>query len=332
MVVVRSPMRLAFFGGGTDFRSYFVQNGGAVIEASIDKYAYVTARKLPPFFSYKTQINHSIIEKVVDLSEIKHNMVRESLKFLNMKDLHISFDTDLPAQSGLGTSSAFSTALLLGLHHLKGENISTQQLAEEAIYLERTLCLETGGWQDQIASAYGGFNRIDFQDNEFTVTPLSISKQREEVIQENLMLFFTGYTRLSSDIAKDREKNAKTQKQDFLRLLHYVEEAEKILIDDARNLDDFGMIMEENWQVKRSLSKNISSSVLDDIYATARKSGATGGKLMGAGGGGFFIFYVPKEKQEAVKCALQSLLYVPFSFSKEGTTILFTEEVENQCT
>ncbi len=198
-------------------------------------------------------------------------------------------------------------------------------MAQEAIELERNLCQETGGWQDQIASAYGGFLRIDFQGDDFSVKVLPIAAKRKKALEENLMLFFTGYTRLSSDIAKEREKNAVGQKKDFLKLLHYVEEAEKILLDDKGNLDNFGEIMHDNWLLKRGLSEKISSSHLDDIYTTARQSGAFGGKLMGAGGGGFFLFYVPKEKQNQVRTALSKLKEVPFSFTEEGAKIIFQE-------
>lgn len=331
MVIGKSPMRLAFFGGGTDFHSYFQEHQGAVIAASFDKYAYATVRKLPPFFSHKTQVNHSEMERVLKTEDISHNMVREAMKQLDLGNLHISFDTDLPAQSGLGTSSAFSTALLLAFHKLKNQDISPKELAQEAIYLERTLCQETGGWQDQIASAYGGFLRMDFQGDDFSVKVLSITQERKKLLEGNLMLFFTGFTRLSSDVAKEREKNASSQKQDFLKLLYYVEEAEKVLVDDKKNLDDFGEIMAENWLLKRSLSNKISSSHLDDIYDKARNSGALGGKLMGAGGGGFFLFYVPKEKQEQVRIALADFMEVPFSFTEEGAKIIF-QEGELGCT
>lgn len=323
MIISTAPFRMSFFGGGTDFQPFFQEHGGAVISTTFDKYCYVTVRHLPRFFQHRTQVSYSKIEKVEQISEIQHPMVREAMQFLEMRDLHIAYDGDLPARSGLGSSSAFANALLLSFHGLKGEYVSKEQLAEESIYVERVLCKESGGWQDQVATAVGGFNRIDFKENEFHVSPIVISSQRKKQLNENLMLFFTGFTRFSSDISQEQERTAKEKTADLLQILEYVNDAEKILVNRKRDLDDFGRLLHETWLVKKSLTKKISSTHLDDIYEKALKNGALGGKLLGAGGGGYFLFYVPKEQQKQVKEALSDLIYVPFSFEHDGAKILY---------
>ncbi len=323
MVISTAPMRMSFLGGGTDFHGFFKEHGGAVLSTSFDKYSYVTVRHLPKFFDHSTQISYSKTERVKDISEIQHPLVRETMKFLNMKDLHIAYDGDLPAHSGLGSSSAFAAALLLAFHGLKGQYISKEQLAEEAIHVERVLCKEHGGWQDQVATAVGGLNRISFHDNSFQVRPLILQAQRKEQLDHNLMLFFTGFTRFSSEISKEQEITTKDKTKDLLQLLDYVNDGEKILESKHRDLDDFGRLLHETWLVKRSLTGKITTSHLDDIYVTAQKAGALGGKILGAGGGGFFLLYVPRENQAQVKEALKELMHVPFSFENEGAKILY---------
>lgn len=323
MVISTAPFRMSFFGGGTDFQPFFQEHGGAVIATSFDKYCYVTVRHLPKFFDHSTQLTYSKVEKVKSIEEIQHPLVRESMKFQDMRDLHISYDGDLPARSGLGSSSAFANALLLAFHGLKGQYISKELLAEEAIYVERILCQEAGGWQDQVATGVGGLNRIEFRGDGFSVKPIIISAERKKILNDNLMLFFTGFTRFSSEISQEQARTAKEKTRDLLQILEYVEDAEKILVNRKGNLDDFGRLLHETWQVKRSLTAQISSSHLDEIYEKALASGALGGKLLGAGGGGYFLFYVPQEKQAEVKVALSDLLYVPFTFEQEGAKILY---------
>lgn len=323
MIIAKAPFRMSFFGGGTDFQPFFQEHGGSVIATSFDKYCYTTVRHLPKFFEYSTQIIYSKIEKVKTIDEIQHPMVREAMKFLDMQNLFLTYDGDLPARSGLGSSSAFTNALLLAFHGLKGQYVSKEQLAQEAIYVERILCAESGGWQDQVATAVGGLNRIDFRDNQFQVSPIVITPERKLFLNENLMLFFTGFTRLSSEISKEQESVAKDKTADLLQILDYVDEAQKILVSKSRDLDDFGQLLHETWLVKKSLTQKISNDHLDDIYGIALKHGALGGKLLGAGGGGYFLFYVPKEKQESLKRALSNLIYVPFSFENEGANILY---------
>lgn len=324
MIISKSPFRMSFFGGGTDYEPFFEEYGGSVISTTFDKYVYVTVRHLPRFFEYKTQISYSVIEKVNNLEEIKNPLVRESMKYLNMHELHVAYDADLPARSGLGTSSSFACALLQSFHALKGHYTSPNKLAKEAIHVERVLCNEDGGWQDQIAAAYGGLNRIDFKDKDFKVSPIIISKERKKSLNENLMLFFTGFTRFSSDIAKEQVKTTtKSKTQDLLEMLSLVDYAEKILTDKNGDLKEFGKLLDHTWKLKRGLTNKVSTYELDIIYEKAIKNGALGGKLLGAGGGGFFIFYVEKEKQKKVKEVLSDLLYVPFEFEEEGTGILY---------
>lgn len=323
MIIARAPFRMSFFGGGTDYPPFFREHGGSVLSTTFDKYAYVTVRHLPGFFDYKTQVSYSRIERVRHVSELEHPLVREAMKYLDMHRLHIAYDADLPARSGLGSSSAFAAALMSAFHALKGQYRSPEQLAKECIYVERTLCQEDGGWQDQIASCYGGFNRIDFKENSFDVTPVIVSKEKKQQLNDSLMLFFTGFTRLSSEIAKEQVKAAKSKEQELLAMLALVDEAERILIEKQGNLDDFGRLLHETWRLKRGVTDNISTSELDNIYAAAMEAGALGGKLLGAGGGGFFVFYVPREHQAHVRKALETLLYVPFQFENEGTKILY---------
>lgn len=323
MIISKAPFRMSFFGGGTDYQPFFEEHGGSVISTTFDKYVYVTVRHLPRFFDYKTQISYSTIEKVNSYEEIKHPLVRECMKYLDMHELHVTYDADLPARSGLGTSSSFACSLLQSFHALKGHYTDPNKLAKEAIYIERNLCKEDGGWQDQIAAAYGGFNRINFKESDFEVVPIIISKERKERLNDNLMLFFTGFTRFSSDIAKEQVKKTDKKTTDLLEILSLVNDAEKILISKHGDLDDFGRLLDHTWRLKRGITSKISTNELDMIYEKACHHGALGGKLLGAGGGGFFVFYVPLERQEEVQAALSDLLYVPFKFEESGASILY---------
>jgi D-glycero-alpha-D-manno-heptose-7-phosphate kinase len=322
MIISKAPFRMSFFGGGTDYPPFFQENGGSVISTTIDKYVYVTVRHLPPFFDYRTQLTYSKIERVRHVEELEHPLVRNAMKFLNMHDLHISYDADLPARSGLGSSSSFAAALLQAFHALKGHYISPENLAKESIHVERVLCNESGGWQDQIAASYGGLNRINFKGNSFEVQPIIISNERKEKLNNNLMLFFTGFTRLSSEIAMEQEKSVQEKHKELLEMLSLVDEAENVLESKHGDLDEFGRLLHHTWLLKRGINSQVSTSELDLIYERARRAGALGGKLLGAGGGGFFVFYVPKEQQPAVRAALHDLLYVPFEFEDGGSRIL----------
>ena len=323
MVITKTPFRMSFFGGGTDYQPFFEEHGGSVISTTFDKYAYVSVRHLPRFFDYRNQIAYSKIETVKTVEDINHPMVRNAMKYLDMHELHISYDADLPARSGLGSSSSFAVGLLNAFHALKGHYAGNQQLAEEAIYVERNLCGESGGWQDQIAAAFGGLNRINFQGSSFKVKPIIITKNRKQQLEDNLMLYFTGFSRFSSDIASAQVKATKDKTAELLEMLQLVDVAEEILENRRGDLDEFGRLLHETWRLKRGITNKISSDFLDEIYNKAMRNGALGGKLLGAGGGGFFVFYVPKDRQNQVREALSDLLYIPFSFENSGTEVMY---------
>lgn len=323
MIYTKTPFRMSFFGGGTDYPPFFEEHGGSVISTTFDKYCYVSVRHLPKFFEYSTQLTYSKIEKINNVDAMEHPMVRNAMKFQNMQDLCISYDADLPARSGLGSSSSFAVGLLNAFHALKGQYADKKLLAEEAIYIERTLCKENGGWQDQIATAYGGTNRINFSSEGFEVKPIIIRNERKQQLCNNLLMFFTGFTRFSSDMAADQVKAAKDKTAELKEMLSLVDDGERILTDRHGDLDEFGRLLDYTWKLKRGLSSKISTGTLDEIYSKAIQAGAIGGKLLGAGGGGFFVFYVPEERHKSVKQALSNLLNIPFQFETNGSQILY---------
>ena len=327
---------MSFFGGGTDLQEFFEEHGGAVLSSTFDKYVYVTVRHLPRFFDYKNQLTYSKIERVNEIDEMEHPMVRNAMKLLDMHELIINYDADLPARTGLGTSSSFAVGLLNAFHSLKGKQKDKRTLADEAIYVERIMCNEAGGLQDQIAASFGGLNRIDFDKDGYHVRPIEISKSRKEELNDNLMLFFTGFSRFSADIQTDTKKNIGNNTERLLRMKAMVDEAEEILVDEKRSLDDFGRLLHDSWMLKRRTGSKISTGQIDQIYERAIKAGALGGKLLGAGGGGFVLLYVPKDLQEAVRNELSELLLVPFKFEEEGTSVIYyvpehyeMEEIKN---
>lgn len=323
MIITKTPFRMSFFGGGTDMPEFFEGHRGAVISTTFDKYVYVTVRHLPRFFDYTTEIKYSKIERVNKLDDIVHPMVRNAMKMLDMHELHISYDADLPGRTGLGTSSTFAVGLLNAFYSLKGKYASKKQLAKDAIKLERELCDEAGGWQDQIAASFGGFNRIDFSNNDFKVTPIIIAPKRKEELNKRLMLFFTGFTRFSADIQKSTKTDLASKKQQLDEMLSLVDEAQDILENKNRDLDEFGRLLDKTWKLKRQTGKDISKGSIDDLYDKGIKAGALGGKLLGAGGGGFLLFYVNEDKQQSVRMALDSLLEVPFCFENNGTSVIY---------
>lgn len=316
---------MSFFGGGTDMPEFFNSYGGSVISTSFDKYCYTTLRHLPPFFDYRTEIAYSRIERVTESADLEHPLVRSAMQYLDIRDIRLTYEADLPARSGLGTSSSFAVGMLNAFHRLKGKNVSPKQLADEAIYVERVLCDEAGGWQDQIAAAYGGFNRINFRDNAYEVIPLDIPGERKKRLNDNMMLFFTGFTRNSSEVQKESKPMSEKEKE-LKEMLTLVDDAEKILTDDGRDLDDFGRLLDTTWKLKRQTGDKVSTSHIDDCYEKAMKAGALGGKLLGAGGGGFFVFYVPEDRQQAVAETLKDLLQIPFEFSDTGSEIIYESE------
>lgn len=325
MLISRTPFRISFFGGGTDFEPYFKKYGGSVLSTTIDKYCYITIRDLPPFFDHKNQLTYSKIERFNSPDEVEHPVVREALKLLKTDHLAISYDADLPARSGLGASSSFSVGLLNGLRHFNKESPGKMQLAIESIYLEHQLCMEAGGMQDQLAAAFGGLNRINFNAEGYEVIPVDISVTRKSEFQKNLMLFFTGLTHLSGEIARDQLKNIPARLNQLHAMKSLVDEGERIL-SGSGNLVSFGELLHETWMLKRTLSGKITTDYLDNVYATAIEAGAVGGKLLGAGGGGFMLFFVEQKNRESVKDSLSGLLHVPFKFENEGAKIFYMEE------
>lgn len=323
MIIVKVPFRMSFFGGGTDIPDYFNERSGAVISTTFDKYCYVTVRHLPRFFNYRNSIIYSKTERVQKVDEIEHPLVRNCMKYLDMHELSVTYDADLPARTGLGTSSSFAVGLLTAFHSLKGKYVDKKGIASEAIHIEREVCKEAGGWQDQVAVSFGGLNRIDFRDNDFSVAPVIISPEKKQELEDNLMLFFTGFSRLSSEIQKDTGKNLENKADKLKQMYQFVNDAEAILTNKYSDLDEFGELLNESWMIKRGLGDKVSTDFIDELYREALKAGAVGGKLLGAGGGGFLLFYVPKDKQKYVRERLNKLLYIPFCFEDSGAQVVY---------
>ncbi len=321
MLITRTPFRISFFGGGTDYSDYFLEHGGAVLSTTIDKYCYVSSRSLPPFFDYENQLTYSKIERFNSPDELEHPLVREALKYIPTHGIQIAYDADLPACSGIASSSAFAVGLLQTLHALKNEYPGKMVLAQEAIHLERELCGEAGGVQDQLAAAFGGLNKFEFDANGYRITPLHLSEKLLSSLQDNLMLMFTGFSRFSGKIATAQKDNISLKLSELNEMKSLVYEAESIL-ENGRT-DDFGRLLNHTWQLKRSLSNEISNSSLDWIYEKAISNGALGGKLLGAGGGGFMLLYVPKENQSKILSCFDKFKFVPFSFENSGSKIIY---------
>lgn len=322
MIITKTPFRMSFFGGGTDMPEFFIENGGAVLSTTFDKYCYVNVRHLPRFFDYTTELSYSKTERVTNINEIKHPAIRNAMKYLDMYEIRLTYEADLPARSGLGTSSSFAVGMLNAFYALKGKYADKKKLSDEAIYLERELCQEAGGWQDQIAASYGGFNRINFNAEGYEVLPVIISPERKKQLNHNLLMYFTGFTRISSDVQKANKITANEKKTQLREMLTLVNEAEMILTNKKRDLNEFGKLLDTTWKLKRQTGSKVSTDTIDSLYQRAIKAGALGGKLLGAGGGGFLIFYVPPEKQESVKNAMSDLLYIPFEFENGGTRVI----------
>lgn len=326
MIITKTPFRMSFFGGGTDMESFFIKHGGAVLSTTFDKYCYVNVRHLPRFFDYSTELSYSRTERVTSIEDIEHPAVRNAMKMLDMHEIRLTYEADLPARSGLGTSSSFAVGMLNAFYALKGKYADKRKLADEAIYLERVLCEEAGGWQDQIAASFGGFNRINFNtDGTYDVLPVIISPERKKNLNDNLMMFFTGFTRFSSDVQKANAGTKETQQakeKRYLKMLSLVDKAEQILTDKTTNLDNFGRLLDHTWKLKKQTGSAVSTNSIDALYEKGIQAGALGGKLLGAGGGGFLVFYVQPEYQEAVKEAMKELMYIPFRFEDGGTRVI----------
>jgi D-glycero-alpha-D-manno-heptose-7-phosphate kinase len=323
MIISKTPFRISFFGGGTDYPEWFRENGGSVIAATINKFCHISIRKLPPFFEHKHRIVYSKIELVNKLNEIEHPVVRAILEEKNLEGgMEIHHFGDLPARSGLGSSSSFTVGLLNAIYALEGRMVAKDVLARGAIHVEHELLAENVGWQDQISAAFGGLNRIDFSPSgKFSVTPIIVPHNRIEELESSIMLFFTGLSRYATDVAKETVENIKTQDTQLGTLHKMVDEAINILQSANSRMDEFGEMMHESWKIKRALASNISNPQIDEIYEAAISAGASGGKVMGAGGGGFMVFIVPPENRRAVRTKLSSLIQVSCKLEFQGSEI-----------
>jgi D-glycero-alpha-D-manno-heptose-7-phosphate kinase len=324
MIISRTPFRMSFFGGGTDYPSWSRRHGGAVLAVTLDKYCYLTCRYLPPFFEHKYRVVYSKIENAQTIDQIAHPSVRAALQFLRFeRGIEIHHDGDLPARSGVGSSSAFAVGLLQVLHALRGQMVSKHELALQAIHLEQELLGETVGSQDQVLAAYGGLNHVLFRpDGQILVQPLVLGEGRLSELTSHLMLFYTGIKRTASDVAASYAVNP----EDHARQLHLIGglvDRAVTLLTSGQDINGFGELLHEAWLAKRSLSRIVSNDEVDGVYAAARRAGALGGKLMGAGGGGFLLLFVPPTRQLAVRRKLGALLQVPFSFDYTGSQILY---------
>jgi D-glycero-alpha-D-manno-heptose-7-phosphate kinase len=324
MIISRTPFRISFFGGGTDYPPWFKQHGGAVLSTSFDKYCYITCRELPPFFEHKYRVAYSKVENAKDIGDIEHPAVRAVFSEMGMtQGLEVHADADLPARSGLGSSSSFVVGMLNSLSALQGKRVTKEWLTQEAIRIEQEVLRENVGSQDQAAAAHGGFNVIHFQqDGGLRVEPLVLPAARKQELNEHLMLFFTGFSRFSSDIAKAQVANMEKKAESLHRMRAMVDEGISILCD-GRDIRDFGDLLHCGWVQKRGLSDQVSNGSIDALYDKARQAGAIGGKLLGAGGGGFMLLFVAPEQQPAVRLALADLIYVPFKFENSGSHVIY---------
>jgi len=330
MVITSTPLRVSFFGGGTDYPVWYREHGGAVLSTTIDKSCFITCRWLPPFFEYHSRISYSKVENVAANSVIGHPSVRGCLKYLGIdQGVEIHHIADLPARTGLGTSSAFTVGLLLGLHGLKNRMRDKHSLALEAIKVEQEILNEAVGAQDQVSAAYGGFNRINFnRDGSVEVKPVMTSPDRLLELEQHLALYFTGFSRTASEIAQEQLKLTPQKTRELRTMLGLVDEAEAIVTNPSRTLNEFGRLLHESWQIKRTLTQKITNAAIDEIYEAGLSAGALGGKLLGAGGGGFMAFFVPPERRKALRERLKNLLSIPFSFSTRGSHVVLYEPEE----
>jgi D-glycero-alpha-D-manno-heptose-7-phosphate kinase len=327
MIITRTPFRVSFFGGGTDYPIWYKDNGGAVLSTAIDKYCYITCRRLPPFFHYRSRISYSKVENVAKNEEIEHPSVRGCLQFMGIRDgVEIHHVADLPARTGLGTSSAFTVGLLLGLYALSDRMRDKQSLAQDAIHVEQEVLQEAVGVQDQIAAAYGGFNHLTFEiGGGIQVKPMLAPPDRLSELQNHMILFFTGFARTASEIAKEQVKETPKRVGELTTMRQMVDEGVEIVSNGRRRIREFGSLLHDSWNLKRSLTNKISNQLIDEIYEAGRDAGAIGGKLLGAGGGGFMLFFVPPERREALILRLRKLLCVPFAFSNRGSHVVVYE-------
>jgi D-glycero-alpha-D-manno-heptose-7-phosphate kinase len=327
VIITSTPLRISFFGGGTDYPVWYREHGGSVLSTTIDKRCYITCRRLPPFFEYHSRVSYSKVENVRRNDAIEHPSVRACLEFLGIDDgVEIHHVADLPARAGLGTSSAFTVGLLLGLYALKGQMRDKHSLAADAIHVEQEMLREAVGAQDQVSAAHGGLNRINFNiDGSIDVNRILAGQDRLKELEQHLALYFTGFSRTASEIAHAQVQATPQRTKELEAMLALVDEAEAILTGSNRSLDEFGRLLNEGWNIKRTLTQKITNSAIDEIYEAGLGAGALGGKLCGAGGGGFMLFYVPPERKEALRQRLKKLLCVPFSLSSRGSHVVVYE-------
>ena len=331
MIITRTPFRVSFFGGGTDYPAWYQEHGGSVLATTINKYCHISCRILPPFFDHKHRIVYSLIENVNHINEIKHPAVRSVLGWSKVtQGLEIHHDGDLPARSGLGSSSSFTVGLLHALKGLSGKMSSKDCLAQDAIHIEQNVIGENVGSQDQISAAYGGFNRIEFhKDDTFNVIPVIIPNYRRVELRDHLMLFFTGFSRIASEIAKSQIENLKNREKELNLMRTMVDEAISLLQNSNEPIESFGKLLDASWKHKRSLSDQISTPDIDELYNTALGAGAIGGKILGAGGGGFLLLFAKPENHSAIRERLNKLVHVPFNFETAGSHVVLYKPGEN---
>lgn len=324
MIIIRTPYRVSFLGGGTDFPAWYQEHPGAVLATAINKYCWTQVRWLPPFFEHKHRIVYSRVEEVFRTEEINHPAVREVIKYLAINGgLEVHHDGDLPGRSGMGTSSSFAVGLLHGLNRLLGRSVDPMYLTRTAILVEQRMMKENVGAQDQTTAAFGGFNRVDFHRDILRVTPAPADRLKD--LHECLILFFTGMTRISTQVVAEQVKQIPNREKQLTQLYHLVNSGLQVLCGDGDILE-FGRVMHEGWQLKRLLSRNVTTSYIDHLYEEGIKAGAVGGKLLGAGGGGFILFMAPPDRHSDIREAMGNLLEVPFSFESTGSTVIFEDE------
>ncbi len=327
MIITKTPFRISFFGGGTDYPIYYKENGGTVLSTTINKYCYIQCRYLPPFFEHNYRIRYTYKEETCSIDEIKHPSVRECIKFVKLdKGIEMVHTSDIPAQSGMGSSSAFTVGFLNSLYALKGNIVTKRKLAQDAIHIEQDIIKENVGSQDQVSTSFGGFNKINFGTNpEFEVHPITIGKDKLVNLQDHLILFFTGFSRNASDIAAEQIKITDSKKKELKIMYDMVDEAIEILNYNHSDINDIGRLLHKHWTIKRSLTNKITTKEIDKLYNSAIKAGALGGKLLGAGGGGCMLFFVEHDNQNKVKQSLKNLVHIPFKFENLGSQIIHYE-------
>lgn len=326
MIFTKTPFRISFLGGGTDFPSFYNQYGGMCLSTTIDKYSFVYLRAIEGVLGSKNEFIYSQIERVdEDLNKIQHPIIREALKYKGINGVRISYDADIPARTGLGTSSSFSVGLISALNSYLGYEFDKYRIAKEAIYLERVLCNEVGGVQDQIASCFGGLNCITLDASGFNVQKIEMDFLRRKNLENNLMLFYTGIQRTSSEVQKTVQVSEQKVTKVLLSIKDLVSEGIECLTNSSRSLDDFGALLHEAWQLKKSISTKISNERIDALYQKGIENGALGGKILGAGGGGFLLFYVQPANQDRIRQCFSDLVEVPFNFEEKGTRIIYSD-------